>query len=151
MIILMLLDQDTVIHQQDNETKLIMYTEQNLYYLNQMGIEPWVLKTTGPRLLVLVAEELHSDKERKLLQAILHFINLSQAEVLIKSITTLNTEVSQFENSSLIAVLLLTDDNEQDKKISCPCFKSPSLKKLLDHPKAKKQLLIELIKIKQLL
>lgn len=127
-----------------------MYTEQNLYYLNQMGIEPWVVKTTGPRLLVLTTNSQQTEKEKTLLEALLNFMGLPKTEVLLKSIESIHEDMNQLAYSSLIAVLQLTD-KKQDVKIPCPCFYSLSLKQLLANPKAKKELLMELIKIKQLL
>ena len=128
-----------------------MYSNLTLYYLNQMGIKPWIKKTTQQtqiKLLVIIPSNL-SLKAQSLLKQILSFINLNSEKTRIISIQ----ESIVLKAYDPLAILLLgcnQSELESNLNIKCPIFFGASLEYLIQHPSEKRKILKELNLINEL-
>lgn len=144
-----------------------MYSNTTLYYLNRMGIRPWimrdlpksvedrVIKQETFKLLVFIASNL-SIKAQSLLKQMLAYINLAEQELTIISVqendsfSDYNNRIKQ-KNPLAILVLGLNQRNAQTHLSSdCPVFISADPEYLLVHPVEKRKVFNELNSIRQL-
>ncbi|MDP3269130.1 MAG: DNA polymerase III subunit psi [Legionella sp.] len=145
-----------------------MYSDLALYYLNQMGITPWVTKETQAgqpaqhssivktpvKVAVFIASPL-LDKERSLLNKIVSYLNVADSELNVNTVDV-NLEKSelfiQLLQQNPLAILALGLDNHPlFLKFNCPVIFSFSPDYLLKNPLAKKNILKELHHINNLI
>lgn len=123
-----------------------MYSESTLYYLNQIGIQPWVRKNVQqPRLLVLVPSQ-QSLKAQKLVQNMLGYLGLPKSELMLLGVT----DMKNLELGSLKVVWNLGARVLEDLK-NYPIVASCDPEYLVGNPAQKKGVLGELLQVKQLL
>lgn len=137
-----------------------MYNNLTLYYLNQMGIVPWIRKETRSsmlasdasiRLLIMVPEHLTS-KARALLDKLLAYINNAASKLLVipdvQDTALMTQQLSAVQSSSMIVSFgldkALFDHNDSDHSI----IHLDSLEHLLSYPREKKKLFMQLSLIK---
>ena len=124
-----------------------MYSNLTLYYLNQLGITPWVVKSRAgeaegvAKLAVLLPESI-SDKAQVLLKRMLDFVGLPY--LLIHK----TKEYTHRDNPLWLAVLVLGLD-ELTLQVKCPVFSSMDPDFLLENPLCKKQVLHVLSSVKE--
>ena len=125
-----------------------MYSNQTLYYLQQLGITPWVRRKTlvsKPRLSIFIPNILPLMAEH-LLQNLIDFLNLDNGNYTITKIEETNrlnpepTEIALFFGTSLVSQI----DDHFEKKII-----SQDLNAIIKDPKQKKQLFQQLSLIKE--
>jgi DNA polymerase III psi subunit len=127
-----------------------MYNEINLYYLNQIGITPWVsanslknnLVADEPKavtLLVLTPDAL-SQKERNLLDHILLFLGLAEDKVVRHAMS--NGVPPQLLPSAMVSFGLVSQSEHTITDL-------PSLADLLTHPIIKKKTFNQLLPLKK--
>lgn len=130
-----------------------MYPNSKLYYLNQMGITPWVIKEKGNKsspsinnlkLIVLNAKNL-SDKARALFNGIINYLNLNEQQFSnVEDEAHFAALIPQIQHGQPFAILNF------DSKFSClqqsdwPVFSSLNLETLIQTPVYKKKLFVEL-------
>ncbi len=137
-----------------------MYSNLNLYYLNLMGIKPWLNKNNlNPnktnievKLLILTSSNL-SIKEKTLLQQIIHFLALENEHY--KHVELQNGILSDERALESKCILILGDDSELNHSVIKTCittkvfFKSNSLNELINNPLLKKKLFKLLVSLKE--
>lgn len=128
-----------------------MYSNQSLYYLEQLGITPWVRRSFSlqysPQLLIFIPEVLPLSA-KKLLDNLLDFLDLKTQEFRIIPINK-QTPWQDSEGNQKIALifgesLLKFLQFEAKAKIV-----SPDLVLLIQQPLEKKALLTPLMQLKQ--
>lgn len=136
-----------------------MYTNLTLYYLNQMGISPWIdknnLEQTKERiatsLLVITANDLNP-KEQSLLRQVLFFIGISAKDMVHIEIGLKSSKQEAISNASKylpkIALIFGLDQNWFDDQ-NMSVVKADALSELLAHYALKKKLLHTLALLKQ--
>lgn len=123
-----------------------MYSNLTLYYLNQLGITPWVIKSRAikeegiPKLMVISPENI-SKKAQILLKRMLDFLGFP-FELIHNA-----TDYKHWDNP-LLAVLILGIDG-LDLHVNCPVFSSMNPEFLLENPAYKKQAFKELSCVKE--
>ncbi len=139
-----------------------MYSNLTLYYLNQMGITPWVNKEhisnlirqsnekSAHKLVVLTSIALN-DKMRSLFQQMMDYINLQHNDVLIMTVRELelgnNKWCEQFLDK-IPQALLSFGPNINDLNLPYPTFQSLPFEYLLDNPSSKKEVLQVLTRLR---
>lgn len=140
-----------------------MYSDLTLYYLNQLGITPWIIKENFVdvpnkdliKLVVLVHSNTNkSKKAQSLLKRMMAFINLDDDELLILNIGANDSNEpnstswhTQLEKKSPLAILSLGCNTEtllSDFNLSCPVLTSKDPEHLLSNPSAKKSVFCDL-------
>lgn len=128
-----------------------MYSNLNLYYLEQLGIKPWVTRqSTQPGLnplneskpMIVFIDSALSPKARNLMRQMLAFIGKSHEQ--FNEVSDTESLLSSLSKSSV--VINFTKQSKPEKAnewINCP---HPEF--LLSHPKEKKSALLELMKLK---
>lgn len=146
--------------------KIYMYCNLALYYLNQLGINPWVNKQTyldlnnkaqiiegaaaAPKVLIVKQKNLNA-KAEALFNKMLTYLNLNADDLLVsdpeQSTSLLNT-------ISLRAVLILSTDSEELKTgltSNCKVLKGLSPDYLLKNPSDKRSIFKVLNSLKALM
>lgn len=120
-----------------------MYNNLDLYYLEHMGIIPWIKKdkpTHNPvRFIILLTDE-SSSKAQSLFKQILSYINISEESLLIIKLKDDIKLASQLENYRPMALLSL-GAKIGDLHLNYPVQEAASLDYLLKNPSYKKELL----------
>lgn len=116
------------------------YTNLSLYYLNQMGITPWVTrsKKKDTTQLAVVVPPSQSPKAQSLLKNMLDFLGLSPEEVCI--IQDKKSEDLKALDTSSLSALLLLGFGAQEYAFSCPLFLGANPEVLIKNPLHKKEL-----------
>jgi DNA polymerase III psi subunit len=151
-----------------------MFSNLTLYYLNQLGITPWISKenvtisSTKPnpvesrvfKLVVLISADL-TGKAKSLFDRMLAYINIQDNEFLLLNIKQeafsqgANSQwFAQIDNSSPVAVLALGLNTKTIFNDSNPTYavvESLAIDQLLNNPSNKKQVFQDLSYLKQLL
>ena len=135
-----------------------MYSNLNLYYLNQIGITPWVSRASEPKAttsaqLLVITERLLNLKEQTLLNNIIFFLGLLENDWIHLQIDPsgskqeLMKNLSQFESDDLLSFGV---DQEffTDLKLTKSVVQAAPLNLLLSHAPTKKELLNYLIPLK---
>jgi DNA polymerase III psi subunit len=141
-----------------------MFDNVTLYYLNQIGITPWINKECGFKTrdiippeapsgvkLVVITDSHVTTKAHLLLKRILNYLDVSEHELLV---TTLDSQKSLIPGArSPLAVLALGLDgiSLNELMLNCPVFNGTSPDYLLKNPFAKKKILKNLHDIKKLI
>lgn len=137
-----------------------MYTNRLLYYLQQLGIRPWVSRLSQAvpciKLLVLVDTE-RSDPANALLKQLLAYLPLEQKG--IQYIDAASREMPVFPSHAQLLVLNLSQTKTMDSPVleklqarQVPVYKliqGLSLTDLLRHPLKKRRLLADLSSLRQ--
>lgn len=133
-----------------------MYSNTTLYYLQQMGIRPWIKKqsTTAKqealKLLVFVPSTL-STKAKSLVQQMMFYINLREQEVAIILVNKTDLLGSLIGQKNPLAILILGLNNHQlSSNVNCPVLTSIDPDDLITQPSDKRKVLQDLHYIKQL-
>lgn len=136
------------------------FNDKQLYYLNQMGITPWVKRQgsinddqqQAMKLIIFIAEE-REVQCQTLFNNIMHYLNVSIPE--IKTIPSskqnkiiANLASAQAENTPL--VILAFGNNWPQLKEQPYFFHVPSLKAILINPALKKKAYLTLFKIRSI-
>ncbi|MCL9684250.1 DNA polymerase III subunit psi [Legionella maioricensis] len=150
-----------------------MFSNLTLYYLNQLGIVPWINKESSLKLpdksstvesnllklVVLVSSDL-SNKAQALFNRMMASINVEKDELLIIKILTQDLAdnkkwLTQIEKNTPRAVFALglnvNDDLFADLNSSYPIVQSFAPEYLLDNPSYKKKVFHDLNTLKGLL
>ena len=151
-----------------------MFSNLTLYYLNQLGIAPWINKESSLKLLnksnkvesnllklvVLVSSDL-SNKAQVLFNHMMAYINVENDELLIIKILTQDLAdnknrqwFTQIEKNTPRAVFALgfnANDLFADSNSTYPIVQSFTPEYLLDNPSYKKKVLHDLHALKGLL
>lgn len=116
------------------------YNPLQLYYLNQLGIVPWVQRTkeTEAIKLAVILPEQPSQKGKNLLKQMLLFVGLPENEVHITSSAALN-------KSMPLAALAL---GVAPSDTNFPIFSGENLEFILNNPSCKKQIFSTLANLK---
>ncbi|USQ12877.1 DNA polymerase III subunit psi [Legionella lytica] len=134
-----------------------MYSNLTLYYLNQIGIRPWIKrevqeqlqeKPNSVKVAVFVSSTL-STKARSLLQQMIRYLNLNEDELTV--IPTQKEELHRYASLTPFATLVFGLSQEQLlAKEQTPVFNTLDLDYLLSNPKEKRTVFKVLSEIKQL-
>lgn len=134
-----------------------MYSNLTLYYLNQIGIRPWIKrevqeqlqeKPNSVKLAVFVSSTL-STKARSLLQQMIRYLNLNEDELTV--IPTQKDELNRYASLKPFATLVFGLSQEQLlAKEQTPVFNTLDLDYLLSNPREKRTVFKVLSEIKQL-
>lgn len=144
-----------------------MYSNLTLYYLNQMGICPWINKenslesiekssTVCPlKLVVLVSNELKG-KAESLFKHMMTYLNIINDELLIIKIKEedSNQWISSVEKIRPQAILALGPDLKNkfvNLNLPYPALQSLAPEYLLNHPSYKKNAFQDLAQLKKLI
>ena len=136
-----------------------MYSNQTLYYLNQIGVRPWIKRestlslTTDSldalKLIIFISAHL-SGRARSLLKQMLIYLNVPEQELTIISVSE-----QEVDNALLYqrpqAVLLLGVEPKTSLNFNCPVLTSMAPDYLITHPAEKKSAFKDLCRLKQLL
>lgn len=141
-----------------------MYSNLTLYYLNQMGITPWVNKeylsnleqqsnTKNAYQLVVLTSTAPNDKVHSLFHQMLNYINLQHDDVFIISVSENESggNVGKWSEQLLnkaSQALLSFGPNINDLNVPYPKFQSVSLEYLLNNPSSKKEVFQVLTRLK---
>lgn len=146
-----------------------MYSDLNLYYLNQIGITPWITKENNYSVLnntqakkqlshklVVLTKSHYGTKAKILVKRILAFINLDQHELLILQVEDNASEIrgDQLNNISPLAILALglkAEDIVTEVNLNCPMVSSVDLDYVIDNPFEKKKIFKDLSYINELI
>lgn len=137
-----------------------MYTDLNLYYLNALGIRPWIKKSNSEltkatvKLFIFHQGDL-SKKAKNLLNSILFYLDIKTSELII-------VHENQFSNifpdsfktappQSCLALGFNLDYFPEDLRQYCPIISTLSLDTVLNDPIQKRSILEDLRVIKNLL
>lgn len=128
-----------------------MLSNVSLYYLNQIGITPWVNKPKlspiiESKLAVLVPDNL-SSKAKSLLKQLLSCLSLQEKDLLILR----GQKHNDFTQQRPLAVLSFDTRINAVEPLDCPFFANQELEQLLTNPKAKKQVFENLMQINKLI
>lgn len=122
-----------------------MHSNLSLYYLNQMGITPWVSRDIRPAYkLIIIRDKVLNDKASSLLQHIINSLPVPKTE--LKLMDPEEFKSSNINHNTLI--LSLVDSNIPEGDFS---FKGFSLDFLLKNPVYKKKVFVQLNEIKRLI
>jgi hypothetical protein len=144
-----------------------MYSNVTLYYLNQMGIRPWIKRNDSSavhekgdttkydaiKLLVFISSRL-STKAQLLLQQMLAYINLCEQELSIIPVQekdSLINYTSRIEQQAPAAILVLGLNKNQflhDMNLNCLVLHSIDPEHLIANPAEKKNVFKHLNSIK---
>lgn len=137
-----------------------MYSTEALYYLNQIGIVPWVSKhalncvaNIKPKLMVLMSLE-PTKKSNALLDALLQYMELKSDEIIIQNPKSLDAGALLGSISSSTTIWSLGFNNQEvlsQIQGLCPMVSSLSLEQMLAEPLLKKNVFKDAAHIKQLL
>jgi hypothetical protein len=139
-----------------------MYSHLTLYYLNQIGITPWINKQDSlnnksqmsdhiaPKIIIVKNNKL-DNKAEGLFNRMVSYINLKEPDLLISE--TLSSSLVSDEQSPQ-AILLLGVDFEDlisELNLKCPVFTGVSPDVLLINPSEKRAVFQALHSIKALI
>lgn len=135
-----------------------MYSNQTLYYLNQIGIRPWIKReaqeqsqevSKAVKLAVFVSSTL-SAKAKFLLQQMMGYLNLSDDELTV--IPAQKNELQQRDTTITPCVTLVFGLSQEQglAKEQAPVFNTFDLDYLLSNPSEKRTVFKVLNEIKQL-
>lgn len=147
-----------------------MYSNTTLYYLNQMGIRPWIkrsstisvlederaVKQEALKLLVFISSTL-SIKAQSLLSQMMAYLNLPEQELSIIPVQerdSLNKYNAKIEQKTPRAILVLGLERHQfvtNTNLSCPVLNSIDPDYLITNPAEKGTVFKALHSLKQLL
>ncbi|WP_298624207.1 DNA polymerase III subunit psi [uncultured Legionella sp.] len=126
-----------------------MYSDLTLYYLNQIGITPWINRHDSPNSKTQMSESINipkiailknkklNDRAEALFNKMLAYLNLNESDLLICD----SFSFELLNKQSLLAVLLLGMDSESvitELNLNCPILSGASPDDLLNNPSAKK-------------
>lgn len=136
-----------------------MYSNQTLYYLNQIGIRPWIKRestvsqTTDSldalKLIVFISAHL-SGRALSLLKQMLAYLNVPEHELTIISTSDQGLD-NTLSHQKTQAVLLLGVALNNNVNFDCPVLTSMDPDYLITHPAEKKNAFKDLCHLKQLL
>lgn len=128
-----------------------MYSNQSLYYLQQLGITPWLRRErsiqAAPRLLVFIPDVL-SESAKRLLDNLLSFLDLKSQEFRIISINKENTYTHP-EGCDVLALIFGEFLPEFLKDNAMPKIVTFDLALLMEQPLKKKRVFNHLLQVKQ--
>lgn len=139
-----------------------MYSNITLYYLNQLGITPWISKENHSVLfnsaqrtpkLIIFTGLLHAKAESLLRKMIVCMdINEEQLEIVqIQDNISSNNQWFQEKNPiALWALGIKLSDYLSEQLIHCPVINSLSPEHLIDYPSDKRKVLNDLYSLKSL-
>lgn len=138
-----------------------MYTPLTLYYLNQIGIRPWIkrnntereLTTQDAKLFVLFPEHL-SSKAKNLLKQMMNYVNLEQSALVLIPLqnTQLNEYAFKMKQQNPLAILTWGFNSlEQSEDFNCPILMCDAPDSLLQNPLKKKEIFKVLSDLNQLI
>lgn len=134
-----------------------MYSNLALYYLDQLGIKPLILKShnaiqASKQLVVLVANE-PSDKAQVLLGRLLQYIGVARDEYLLVNAFSADCVHEKLKVINPVAVLALGLETSsfQELSINCPLIHGHALEDLLLQPMFKKKIFMTLQPLKNTL
>ena len=143
-----------------------MYSNLNLYYLNQLGITPWIKKDQllnfnnntlitkqSKNKLVILCKAGLNKKAELLLNRIIAYINVEDSELMLLQIDEGRQWHEQFKNAPPTAFLAFgieSDDFPVDLKPHCTVRYSLSLDYLLNNPSDKRKVFKDLQHINNL-
>lgn len=118
-----------------------MYSERTLYYLDQLGIQPWIKRETSAQLhkILLLEPDLEDDREKVLYKNILFFIKqiLKDDElIIIKNIKDFPQKESLHDSNQKIIVF--GEKLSKKNHLSCKLCDLNPLKSLLSNFQNKK-------------
>ncbi len=120
----------------------------NLYYLNQMGITPWVYKNKTiksvecAKILICTTATSFNPQYKKMLEHIIFFLNCSPAELEIRELESSTQIISTY--SPYIVTFGVTKNNLDCLNPASYLVEINSLEYWLQYPLAKKQLFVML-------
>lgn len=139
-----------------------MYSNLTLYYLNQIGITPWINRHDSPSNKTQMSEQINipkivilknkklNERAEALFNKMLDYLNINESELLISD----SLSSSMFNQQSPLAVLLLGMDSEgviTGLNLNCPILTAASPNDLLNNPSAKRIVFQALHSIKSLI
>ena len=137
-----------------------MYTDTTLYYLNQIGIRPWIRRSLADtakqetiKLLVFRSATL-TTKSQSLLQQMLHYINLPESDFSIISIQegdSPNNYHAKIKQKAPLAIWVLGLEAINQDNLHCPVITSINPDHLIKNPSDKRKAFQELHYMKQLI
>lgn len=133
-----------------------MYNNLNLYYLNQIGITPWIIREEAlivPRLIILTSEKI-TGKAQDLLKKMIAYLNVSEEDFILFQLKDKNKleeepwfSMMQADSSTILLSLGLDILNAYKGRI----ISSLNPNHLLHHPKDKRQVFKDLNTIQKML
>ncbi len=133
-----------------------MYSNLSLYYLNQLGIRPWIKRTEvlEDRLKLFVFSPSNlSIKATILLNQMIKYIHLDSNELIlipIQDSASLSDYRHQIDQKNPLAVLVI-GINPSQLNLNCPMVLCDSPDDLLQHPTHKKKVFQELSYLNQII
>ncbi|MFI4955451.1 MAG: DNA polymerase III subunit psi [Gammaproteobacteria bacterium] len=143
-----------------------MYNERSLYYLNQLGITPWITRGQGASCLgeaqntlklVVFSLSNQSKKAQILLKRMMAFVALDESELLMICVDNINPETAHLKmhqvvlaNATPLAVLTLGVDTThlaQELNLQCPILSNFNLDHLLHNPAEKRKVFNDLLSV----
>lgn len=138
-----------------------MYSDLALYYLNQIGIQPWISKEHASALvpvnqlaalktpkLFILTPMLHG-KAELLLRKMIHCIGLNDEHWETIQPQDLSRHwLDETKPSALLSLGVVMPEFIADTPINCPVIPSLSLEHLINRPSDKKQVLKDLYSLK---
>jgi DNA polymerase III psi subunit len=135
-----------------------MYSEASLYYLNQLGIRPWIKRTAAEhnsaveqeviKLLVLISANL-SQKGQALLQQMLAYLRISKQEFKVVFVDK-QSDVHQMQQTPTAVLVFGLKDLMSDIPWHCPVIQSMDPDYLIANPFKKRTVFHDLNTINQL-
>ncbi len=133
-----------------------MYSNLNLYYLNQMGIRPWIKRTEvledRVKLFVFSPSNL-SIKATTLLNQMIKYIHLDSHELILipvqdsGSLSHYKHQIDQKKPSAILVIGIIP----AQLNLNCPVVTCDSPDDLLQHPAHKKKVFKELSYLNQII
>lgn len=140
-----------------------MFSNLTLYYLNQIGIKPWITKEPSPgymnslpllhtpKIVICISDNL-GEKAQLLFNRLISFINLPGDDLLIipvnekASVDHIRSVLeSQLENKHVVAALLFGNNPVlSELHIASPVIRTLSPEYLLDYPNFKRKVFQDL-------
>lgn len=122
-----------------------MYNSLHLYYLQQLGISPWLkVKAKNPHKLLIVLNSPSNPKATNLFERLRIAIALSENEVSVVFVDEVMSDETKRHlnrlNPELVLDLGVSTEEMQRFKWACPVLKSYSPEFLLNNPLQKKVL-----------
>ncbi|WP_133135389.1 DNA polymerase III subunit psi [Legionella rowbothamii] len=135
-----------------------MYNNLTLYYLNQMGIRPWIKReaqeqsqevSKAVKLVVFVSSTL-SAKAQSLLQQMIGYLNLNDGEYTVLPAQKSEVRKRYSAITSFATLVFGLSPEELFSKEQAPVFNTFDLDYLLSNPSEKRTVFKVLSEIKQL-
>lgn len=130
-----------------------MYSNLTLYYLNQLGITPWVSKESCPDLehstdepvsdspsLIIIIQPQLNNKAASLLNKMIAYLGLNDSEILVSD--SLH-DVSFSRQNHPKAILILGSEHSEfnySDQLQCPILSGASPEQLISNPSEKREL-----------